>query len=61
MSARSKALVNGDDVVLYYGTGRSGMGSMPGMVYFMKDSLVVPSSLRTAEPLKRIEVTIDAA
>ena len=53
LSARSRALVNGNEVVLYYGTGRSVLGSSPGMVYFMKDSLVVQVGNRAVAANKR--------
>ena len=59
LSARSRALENGNEVVLYYGTGRSGLGSSPGMVYFMKDSLVVPVGRPAAAPMKRVEISVD--
>jgi hypothetical protein len=60
LSARSRALANGNDVVLYYSTGRSGLGSAPGMIYFMKDSLVVQVGHREEPAFKRAEISVDA-
>ena len=60
LSARSRALANGNDVVLYYGTGRSGLGSAPGMIYFMKNSLVVQVGHREEPAFKRAEISVDA-
>ena len=61
MPARSLALVNGNEVVLYLCIGRHGIGTSPGMVYLMKDSLVVQLCAREEMPLKRIELVISAA
>ena len=41
-NAESKALVNNNEVVLYYGTGRGPIGGVKGMLYLMKDALIVP-------------------
>ena len=60
LSARSRALANGNDVVLYYGTGRAGLGSAPGMIYFMKDSLIVQVGQRGEPVVRRAEITVDA-
>ena len=60
LSARSRALENGNEVVLYYGTGRSGIGSSPGMVYFMKDSLIVQVGHRAVVAIKTAEISVDA-
>ena len=59
MPARSLALLDGNEVVLYFCTGRAGIGTSPGMVYLMKDSLVVQLGARAEVPPKRtwIEVT----
>jgi hypothetical protein len=60
LTARSRALSNGNDVVLYFGTGRKGLGSSPGMVYFMRDSLVVQVGHRAESAIKRAEISIEA-
>ena len=58
MPARSLALVNGNEVVLYFCTGRHGIGTSPGMVYLMKDSLVVQLCTRAEMPLKRLQLEV---
>ena len=60
LTARSRALSNGNDVVLYFGTGRKGLGSSPGMVYLMRDSLVVQVGHRAESAIKRAEISIEA-
>ena len=59
MVARSRALANGNEIVVYYGAGRKSLGSAPGMVYLLKDSLVVQVGQRTVVPVKRTEIPID--
>lgn len=59
--AQSHCLENGNEVVLYYGTGRSTRGSAPGMVYFIKDSLIVQIATRRCAIVKRSEIHIDGA
>ena len=58
LSATSRALANGNEVVLYYGTGRSGIGPSPGMVYFLKDSLVVQIGHGGSATMKRGEIYV---
>ena len=41
-NAESKALINNHDVVLYYGTGRGPIGGVKGILYLLKDALIVP-------------------
>ena len=60
MTARSRALANNNEVVLYFGTGRAGLGSSPGMVYFFKDSIVLQVGYKTDAPIKRMEIVLDA-
>ena len=58
LSARARALANGNDVVLYFTTGRSShLGS--GMLYLMKDSLMVLVSRHCIERVKRIEIPVE--
>ena len=59
LSARSRALANGNEVVLYYGTGRSKLRSSPAMVWFMRDSLVVQIGYRAAGATKRAEICVE--
>ena len=43
----------------YYGTGRKSLGSLLGMFYFMKDSLVVLVGHRAAWAIKRSEISVE--
>jgi hypothetical protein len=61
LPARSSALSNGNDLVLYFGLGRAGLGSTPGMIYFMKDSLFVQVGHRRDPIVRRAEITVDVA
>ena len=54
-------LEDGNEVILYYGTGRGARGSSPAMVYLMKDSLIVQSACSQRNPAKRAEIHIDDA
>ena len=45
-NARSPALENFQEAILYYGLGRGPIGSVHGMVYLMDDAFIV----RVAEP-----------
>jgi hypothetical protein len=46
--------------VLHYGTGRLGLGSAPGMIYSMKDSLIVQVGQRGEPVVRRAEITVNA-
>ena len=61
MPARSLALVNGNEVVLYFCSGRGSLGTSPDMVYLMKDSLVVKLGSRTEVPPKRFQIEVTQA
>ena len=61
MPARSLALVNGNEVVLYFCSGRASLGTSPGMVYLMKDSIVVKLESRTEVPPKRLQIEVTQA
>eukprot|EP00959_Pyramimonas_sp_CCMP1952_P299810 6270862-Pyramimonas_sp.AAC.1 len=41
-NAASQALRNFQDVVVYYGTGRGAIGSSKGMLYLLKDAMIIP-------------------
>ena len=41
-NAESIALQNNEEVVLYFGTGRGPMGGVKGMLYLLKDALIIP-------------------
>ena len=59
--ANSRSLENGNEVILYYGTGRSARGSSPPMVYLMQDSLIIQTACLKRNPAKRAEIQIDEA
>lgn len=40
-NAQSTALQNMQDIVIYFATGRGPIGSSPGMLYLMKDALMI--------------------
>ena len=41
-NAESGALRNFQDVVAYYGTGRGPIGISKGMLYLLKDAMIIP-------------------
>ena len=59
-NATNLALKPGMEAVFFHGTGRSSIGGTVGMVYFMKDSLIVPVSQRDESciPATRLEIII---
>jgi hypothetical protein len=61
LPARSLALSNGNEVVSYFGLGRPGLGSTPGMIYFLKDSLFVQVGHHPVPIVRRAEITVDVA
>ena len=50
-NADSPALENYQDVVIYFGSGRGAIGSSKGMLYIMKDAIIIslgkPSMMTT--------------
>jgi hypothetical protein len=61
LPARSRTLSNGNEVVSYFGLGRPGLGSTPGMIYFLKDSLFVQVGNHRGPIVRRAEITVDMA
>ena len=58
-NAENPALQDNEDVVMYFGTGRTKIGTSPGMVYLMRESVIV-SVGRCAQPWAlREEVIIE--
>ena len=57
-NASSLSLEAGNDVVLYFVTGRSATGSNPGMLYLMKDSVIVMLGRRHPHTQKKHQVEI---
>ena len=41
-NSMSSALQNRQEVICYFGTGRGPIGSSPGMIYLMKDAMILP-------------------
>ena len=41
-NAESSALQNFQEVVVYYGTGRGPIGHSKGMLYLLKDAMIIP-------------------
>ena len=41
MNAQSKALVDGNEVVLFFAHGRSGLNGQEGKIHIQKDALIV--------------------
>ena len=58
MPARSVSLANGNEVVLYFCTGRASIGTSVGMLYLMKDSVVVKVGFKTEVPVKRLQIEV---
>ena len=57
-NAHSKALVEGMEVVFFFATGRPQLGGTGGILYAMKDSLIVPIQPRgTRQKHTEIEIT----
>ena len=59
LSARSHALQNGSEVVLYYAKGIGPTGQTQGMIWCMTDSLVVQTRQRNDPIIKRVELAVE--
>ena len=57
-NAGARALVAGNVVVMYFCTGRTGIGSSGGMLYLMKDALVVKIGQAMTPIAKRQEIEL---
>ena len=57
-NAESRALVNYQEVVLYYGTGRGPLGSSRGALYLMKDAMVIPVGRPSVLSASKIEQVV---
>ena len=55
---QSKALMNNNEVVLYFGCGRPPIGSDEGFVYAMKDSWIIPVRAHSRLPVERNQIEI---
>ena len=58
LQATSRALENSNEIIGYFGTGRKQVGSAPGSILFMRDSMIVQVKRRVMEPARRTEITI---
>ena len=56
--AESIALKNNEEVVLYFGTGRGPMGGVKGMLYLLKDALIIPTGRSTRKTCIKTEELI---
>ena len=59
--AENAAIQNASEVVIYFGTGRGPIGGLPGMIYLMKDSLIVPLGQKFLPPGKKSQIEIKIA
>ena len=57
-NAYSTALTDLQDVVVYYATGRSPIGSSPGRLYLMKDSVILSLGVCAAPAVVNTSVDI---
>ena len=57
-NAASVALVERQQVVFYFATGRGPIGSFPGMLYCMKDCVIMPQGLKFLPQVQRTHIPI---
>ena len=57
-NAESIALKNNEEVVLYFGSGRGPMGGVKGMLYLLKDALIIPTGKTTRKTCIKTEELI---
>ena len=58
-NALNRCLVEGIEAVFYHGTGRGPISTSKGMVYFMKDALIVPVGKKSTIPTTRMEIDME--
>jgi len=51
---------NGMEVVIYFATGRGAIGGSEGMLYAMKDAMVIPIQRHVVMPAKSLHLPITA-
>jgi len=56
--AEQEAMQNGMEVVIYFATGRGAIGGSEGMLYAMKDAMVIPIQQHVMLPAKSLHVPI---
>ena len=54
----SQALVNQQEVVLYFGTGRGPIGAQPGMLYLMKEAAIFTVGGKKLLPSPKKELVV---
>ena len=59
-NASSVALANNVEVILYFATGRSAIGSASSALYIMKDGVIVPVAKKMLPPLPKHRIEIQA-
>ena len=52
----TKALEDFREVVLYYATGRSAIGTARGMVYLLRDAVIIPVGKKSLLPTGKTEL-----
>ena len=57
-NAQTRALAEGNEVVLYFCTGRAGRGSTPGLIYLLKDGLIVMLGRKFPQWQKRMDIEL---
>jgi hypothetical protein len=57
-NALSKSLLEGFEIVIYFGTGRGPLNASPGLLYVMKDAMIVPIAKKELLRPKATEVVI---
>ena len=60
-NADNPNIIAGTEVIVYHGSGRGPLGSIPGCVYLFKDALIVPLGLRSACTAKVCRISIGKA
>jgi hypothetical protein len=60
-NARAVALVNNAEVLLYFATGRGELKNTPGMVYAMKDAVIMPLGKQFLPPAPKMHIPIGHA
>ena len=60
-NAENPNIIAGKEVIVYHGSGRGPLGSIPGCVYLFKDAMIVPLGLRSACTAKVCRINIGKA
>ena len=60
-NATSKALQNGNEVVLYFAHGRPVLGGSQAMVYILKDGAIVQCGKKVNQTVKRMQIVLGSA